>query len=53
MTKENKSLSEKVKAVYALISSLSVSGDVVDTIALIRANLRDIYQEVTRDADSG
>lgn len=51
MNKENQSLAEKVRMVYALVASLVISGDAVDTVATIRAELREIYQEVTKDAD--
>lgn len=51
MSKEDTNLQTKVKTVYALVSSLSVSGDAVDTIALIRASLRELYQEVSESAN--
>lgn len=49
MNEKKTSLAQAVREVYALVSSLAVSGDEVDILAEVRLRLRKIFKEVSED----
>lgn len=43
-------ISERIERIYRSLAAIPVSGDLVEVMAGIRADLREVYREVT---DSG
>lgn len=52
MNEQFKEWANEINDIYALISTLYVSGDAIDTVAAVRFRLQKLYKEVSENANS-
>lgn len=46
-------MKQELNEIYALLSGLSVSGDVIDVIAVVRQKLRKLMSQCGEDSSNG